>query len=50
MSDKAVGYDWKRSSIPTLRHSAGCEQFTLYKEKKKKTIQQSFRNPDELMD
>lgn len=23
MSDKAVGYDWKRSSIYTLRHGAG---------------------------
>ena len=25
MSEKAVGTDWKRSSIPTLRHSAGKE-------------------------
>ena len=23
MSEKAVGWDWKRSSIPTIRHSAG---------------------------
>ena len=28
MSEKAVGYDWKRSSIPTLRHSAGCDKYT----------------------
>lgn len=28
MSDKAVGWDWKRSSIPTLRHAAGCGKFT----------------------
>jgi hypothetical protein len=28
MSEKAVGYDWKRSSIYTLRHSAGCEKYT----------------------
>lgn len=25
MSDKAVGRDWKQSSIYTLRHAAGCE-------------------------
>ena len=23
MSDKAVGFDWKRSSLLTLRHAAG---------------------------
>lgn len=28
MSDKAVGNDWKRSIIPTLRHSAGADKFT----------------------
>jgi len=28
MSDKAVGYDWKRRSIYTLRHAAGCEKYT----------------------
>lgn len=28
MSDKAVGNDWKKSSIPTLRHAAGCNKFT----------------------
>lgn len=27
MSSKAVGCDWKRSSIPTLRHAAGSEDF-----------------------
>lgn len=27
MSDKAVGFDWKRSSILTLRHAAGCQKF-----------------------
>lgn len=27
MSDKAVGYDWKRSSIVTLRHAAGSDRF-----------------------
>lgn len=28
MSSKAVGTDWKKSSIPTLRHAAGCEKYT----------------------
>ncbi len=28
MSDKAVGWDWKRSTVPTLRHAAGCEKYT----------------------
>jgi alkylated DNA repair dioxygenase AlkB len=28
MSEKAVGTDWKKKLIPTLRHSAGCEKFT----------------------
>lgn len=28
MSEKAVGTDWKRSSVPTLRHATGCDTFT----------------------
>lgn len=28
MSDKAVGRDWKRKLIYTLRHAAGCKKFT----------------------
>lgn len=28
MSEKAVGYDWKNSSIPTLRHATGSSQYT----------------------
>ena len=28
MSEKASGNDWKKKNIPTLRHSAGCEDFT----------------------
>lgn len=28
MSDKAVGWDWKRTTVPTLRHAAGCEKYT----------------------
>lgn len=27
MSEKATGTDWKKRSIPTLRHAAGCEKF-----------------------
>jgi hypothetical protein len=27
MSDKAVGNDWKRSAIPTLRHCAGAKEY-----------------------
>ena len=27
MSERAVGTDWKRSSIPTLRHAAGCYKY-----------------------
>lgn len=28
MSDKAVGYDWRRRSVPTLRHAAGASKYT----------------------
>ena len=28
MSEKAVGTDWKKSSIFTLRHAAGCKKYT----------------------
>ncbi len=31
MSEKAVGCDWKRSSIYTLRHATGCAKFTAVK-------------------
>lgn len=31
MSEKAVGTDWKKKKIPTLRHAAGCSKFTLIK-------------------
>lgn len=27
MSEKTVGFDWKKKSIYTLRHSAGCDKF-----------------------
>ncbi len=28
MSEKATGFDWKRRSIATLRHAAGCKKYT----------------------
>ena len=27
MSEKAVGYDWRKSSRPTLRHAAGIDKY-----------------------
>lgn len=33
MSEKAVGTDWKKSYILTLRHAAGCDKYTTIKEK-----------------
>lgn len=32
MSEKAAGFDWKARSIPTLRHAAGCNEYTKNKE------------------
>lgn len=34
MSEKAVGNDWKRRSIPTLRHAAGADKYINIKKKK----------------
>lgn len=31
MSEKAVGTDWKKRKIPTLRHATGCEKYTTLK-------------------
>lgn len=28
MSEKAVGSDWKKKNVATLRHATGCEKFT----------------------
>jgi len=33
MCEKAVGTDWKKKTIKTLRHSTGCAKFTTIKEK-----------------
>jgi hypothetical protein len=27
MSEKAVGFDWKKRIVPTLRHAAGCDKY-----------------------
>jgi hypothetical protein len=31
MSEKAVGFDWKKKKIPTLRHAAGCIKYLTIK-------------------
>jgi|SRR5579872_1583069 len=31
MSEKAVGYDWKKRKIPTLRHAAGATKYLTVK-------------------
>ena len=36
MSEKAVGFDWLKKVIPTLRHSTGCAKFTGKKIEEKK--------------
>lgn len=36
MSEKAVGFDWKKKLIPTVRHATGCVKYTEYKNKKNK--------------
>lgn len=33
MSEKAVGTDWLLKKTPTLRHSTGCDKYTVIKEK-----------------
>lgn len=29
MSEKAVGFDWMKKIVPTLRHATGCDKFTM---------------------
>lgn len=36
MSEKAVGNDWMKKTIGTLRHAAGCDKFVVIKDEKKK--------------
>ncbi|MDF1853360.1 MAG: hypothetical protein P1U85_21160 [Verrucomicrobiales bacterium] len=31
MEDKAVGWDWKKKKVYSLRHSAGCDKYTKAK-------------------
>ena len=28
MSENAIGTEWNKSSIPTMRHAAGCKKYT----------------------
>ena len=28
MSEKAVGFDWLKKKVPTLRHATGCSKYT----------------------
>jgi len=32
MSEKAVGFDWLKKTVPTLRHASGTDSFTVIKE------------------
>jgi hypothetical protein len=31
MSEKATGFDWKKKTIVTLRHAAGCKKYLQIK-------------------
>ena len=42
MSNKAVGNDWRKRKIPTLRHAAGCEKYTTIKEKSSKSTTEEY--------
>lgn len=50
MSEKAVGFDWLKKIIPTLRHSTGCPKFTgingvvIKKIKKEKEKEMDVKN------
>lgn len=41
MSEKAVGTDWKKRNIPTLRHAAGADKFLIIKEKPTKKVEKN---------
>ena len=38
MSDKSVGFDWKKKKIATLRHATGCHEFTSLKPKSRTRV------------
>lgn len=48
MSDKAVGNDWKRRIIPTLRHAAGAESYLKIAVKKDSSKRSSPASADKL--
>ena len=33
MSEKAVGFDWLKKKVPTLRHASGTDKFTINKQR-----------------
>jgi alkylated DNA repair dioxygenase AlkB len=45
MSAKAVGTDWKRSSVYTLRHAAGADKYTIRTDKVR-VVDREPRGPD----
>ena len=48
MSEKAVGTDWKSSSILTLRHATGGAEYTTIKEKKEKAEKEEAEAKQQL--
>ena len=49
MSEKATGFDCRKSSIYTLRHAAGADKYlTIKKRKKKKTNKASNKNNNKI--
>jgi hypothetical protein len=49
MSEKAVGTDWLKKNTLTLRHAAGCAEFTTIKEKKKESGVSSSNKSNSVM-
>jgi hypothetical protein len=47
MSQKAVGHDWKRSSIYTLRHAAGCAQYLVARPSKGVAKKRKLKQTDQ---
>lgn len=43
MSEKAVGTDWKKRKVYTLRHAAGASKYTMVKKKNSKTHVDTIR-------
>jgi hypothetical protein len=50
MSEKAVGSDWKKRIIYTLRHAAGCEKYISMKKWKKNKVTETKKKAEEKGD